>query len=400
MGKASYEVHVRRDGRWSIEACFDDQESAERLARAEISAHGAEEVKVLKYRPFAGFEVEISVFHRKAAEVKEGAMMLGGGADGAPLCRDTADLYGFDARMVMARLLRVFLDKHQITVSELLHGWVYARRLDEQGNLLRAAIGAVVRWQGDALGADVKERSRVLTGLVETALARTRNFNAERKQLPPFDWGDLARTSRRLGYEAGEDQHDFTFLAQLTEALQGCGGLLAKQEKLLDPWEDCADSRVAGLLQGVVADTLASVEALRELLGPQPSLAASLATLGDLLLGRPPALDGAPVSPLLTRIGRMIGEGRAPDCRVMLLARLRASLEGEQPLDRRSPEQEGLLIGMLEQRLLGPDGRMLGGGDMARALTRRAVRHRQALLRGQGMHDVADAVGATARRER
>jgi hypothetical protein len=395
MSKTNYELHVRRDGRWRIEANFDDREAAERLARTEISVRGAEEVKVLKYRPFAGFEVEVCVYHRKAPEAKEGSMALGGGPEGAPACRVMEDFVRFESRLVAGRLLRVFLEKHQITVSELLHGWGYARRLDEQGGLLRAALGAVARWQADALGMDPKERSRTLAALADQVLTRLRNYNADRKKIPPLDWSDLARSCRRIGYEVGEADVDFIFMAQLTDSLQGCGGLLAKLEKLVDPWEETTDERVAVLLEAVIADALGSTEVVRELLGAQPNLAAGLATLADLLVGRSPALGGVPSHPLLIRIGRLAAEGRAPACRAMLAERIRASLAGDQPLDRRDPQNELTLIAMLEQRLLGSDGRMLGGAEVAKALARRTVRYRQGLLRNIGMHDVADAVGAS-----
>lgn len=394
MAKANYELHVRRDGRWRIEANFDDREAAELSARTQIGARGAEEVKVLKYRPFAGFEVEVCVYHRKAPEIKEGAMALGGGPEGAPACRVMEDFVRFESRLVAGRLLRVFLEKHQITVSELLHSWSYARRLDEQGGLLRAALAAAARWQADALGMDPKERSRTLTGLADQVLTRLRNYNAERKKMPPLDWSDPARSSRRISYEVGEGEADFVFMAQLADSLQGCGGLTAKMEKLIDPWEETTDERVAVLLEAVIADALGSTEVVRELLGAQPNLATGLGTLADLLIGRSPALGGVSPHPLLARIGRSAAEGRAPACRAMLTERIRASLAGDQPLDRRDPQNELLLLGMLEQRLTGSDGRMLGGAEVAKALARRNVRYRQGLLRNIGMHDVADAVGA------
>ncbi|HRJ60512.1 MAG TPA: hypothetical protein PKZ97_09770 [Azospirillaceae bacterium] len=397
MSKSHYELHVRRDGRWRIDAAFDAQESAELAARAEISAHGAEEVKVLKYRPFAGFEVEVCVFHRKASDSKDDVVMLGGGAEGAPICRDVSDLYKFESRVVAGRLLRLFLDKHRITVSELLHGWSYARRLDEQGGLLRAAMAAVARWQHDNLGVDAKERTRALTEYADQILSRLRAFNVARKNLAPLEWRDLDRCRRRVALDVGDGDGDFFFMAQVTESLQGANGALAKLEMLLDPWEEAGTDQTALLLEAFIADALGGAEVVRELLGPQPNLAAGLATLADLLFGRPPALDGAPVNPALTRIGRMVVEGRAPQCRAMLIERIRSSLASDQPLDRRNPQGDAPAIGMLEQRLLGPDGRMIGGAEVAKALTRRAVRHRQSLLRGYGLHDVADAAGAQSR---
>lgn len=392
MAKISYEVHVRREGRWTIEASFENQNAAEALARAELTARGAEEVKVLKYRPFAGFEVEVAVYHLKAPEMNAIPMGLCGGPEGAPFCEKLGDLYCFESRRVISRLLRRFLDRFSITASELLHGWTYARKLDDQGTLLRAAISSVARHQAEATGSDPKERARQLTGFAERALVRLREFDQERERLPRLVWNDMERSSRQLGLAVGEEVHNFYFLCQLTEELLSRLGPIAKLDHLMEPWEECADPRVAALLEGVVADIVGSVAALRELLGDQPNLAGGLTTLADHLSGRPPALGDVPVNPLLTRLARMIVEGRAPVCQFVLVDRIATALAGAQPLDRRDPKAEAVLLSQVRERLRGPDGALLGGATMAHALDGRAARHRQKMLRAIGMDDVADQV--------
>lgn len=385
-----YEVHVRREGRWRIEASYTDEEGALSSARVQLVGRGAEEVKVLKQRNLAGLSLETVIFQKKAPEVKQKPLGLGGSAEGAPYCRSLGDLYGFESRVVIGRLLGPFLDKYRITATELLHSWTYARKLDEQSSLIGAAIHAAARHHAETHGAAVPARVKELRALVDRAMGRTRDFLAERKRLPAFDLANLAASSREIDYAVGEAEHDFIFLSQLCLHLADRSSLVGKLEALLDLLHDESEPRHFALIDGVMADALGSVEVIKELLGAQNSLAMGLCVLADHLYGRDPDPQAEPASPLLARVCDLGLHGRAPQCRAVLVDRLRRSLNGDQPLDRRDPKAEAHLVELVTTHLKGADGQLLGGQDTAKALGRRLVRHRQTLLREQGMHDIAD----------
>ncbi len=392
-GKATYEVQTCVEGRWRIDAAFEEEDAAVSCARSQIGRPGIEAVKVYRYRSVAGIALQTSVLHLKAPEIKEKPLGVSASGDGAPVCRELADLYGFESRRAIGRILRPFLDRFRITPTELLHSSTYGRKLDDQPGLMSAAINAVARRHADVHGFTVKERTRDLRALVDRAMARARDFLAERRRLPRFEATNLPMTSSAIVHAVGPDDHDFVFRGMLTLELQGASGLTGRLEFLMLLHEGLGEGmapHIGGLVEGVMADTLGSAEVIRDLLGPQPNLATGVSVLADHMFNRPPAPDGAAVSPLLPRLGRLVATGRAPACRAMLTERIVSALSSDMPLDRREPLKEPALLGVVAEHLKTEDGSLLGGEAMEKVLARRALRHRQALLRRQGMDDVAD----------
>ncbi len=389
-GSSSYEVQTRREGRWRIEGAFTDQEASLSCARSLLVVGGVDEVKVVKFRTLAGLSLETVILHKTAPQAKDKPLLLGGTAEGAPLCRTPEDLRGFESRVVIGRLLRPYLDAQRITVTELLHSWPHLRRLDEQGALLSAAIHAAARHHADLHGVAAAARVKEIRGLVDAVAARARDFLADRKRLPAFDGADLAGTSRRIDAVVGEAGHDAAFLGLLSLHLAEGGTLAGKLDLLLALMDKDSEPRHLALLDGVIADVMGSADALKELLGAQSSLAMGLCVLTDALHGRDPDPTMEPPSAALAQVCDLTLRGRAPCSRLVLLDRLRQALAGDQPLDRRDPKAEGALIQALASRLKGSDGQTLGGGATVRALERRTLRHRQSVLREQGMHDIAD----------
>lgn len=386
----SFEVHIRRDGRWQMMSAFADQDAALSSARTHLVSGGTQEVKVVKFRCLAGMELETVILHKVAPETNGKALSLGGSAEGAPLCRTLDEFCGFESRVVIGRLLRPFLDAQKITPTELLYGWPHARKLEEQGSLLGAAIQSVARHQNEAHGVAIPVRVKELRALTDAATARARDFLAERKRLPAFDLTDLAGSSRLIDEAVGEEEHDAVFLLQLTLQLSGCGSLMGKLETLAALMDDDAEPRHLALLDGVVADILGSAETIKELLGRQANLAHGLCALADALMGRDSPPTQEPAAPALRHIGQLALRGRAPCCQSVLLERLRQSLSGDQPLDRRDPKAEGALIEEINHRLSLPTGGLLGGTAIVRAMERRRMNHRRSVLRASGMHDIAD----------
>ncbi|WP_042695341.1 hypothetical protein [Azospirillum sp. B506] len=389
-GSVSYEVQSRREGRWRIEGAYTDQESALSAARSQLAASGVEEAKVVKFRTVAGLSLETVILHKTVPQTQRKGLTLGGTAEGAPICRTPDDLRGFESRVVIGRLLRPYLDAQRITPTELLHSWPLFRRLEEQGALLGAAIHAVARHHADLHGVSHAARARELRQLVEAVSGAARDMLAERRRLPRFDAADLPGTSRLIDEAVGPDGHDALFLLLLSQHLEAGGTLAGKLDLLLAMMGDEAEPRHLALLDGVVADIMGSADTMKELLGAQPSLYAGLCVLADALFDRDqdPAL--APMAAPLRRVCRLAWQGWAPQSRTVLQERLRQSIAGDQPLDRRDAKVEAVLTRDLADRLKGADGALFGGAAMEKALERRLLRHRQSVLRAQGMHDIAD----------
>ncbi|CAO3354530.1 hypothetical protein [Azospirillum melinis] len=389
-GSVSYEVQSRREGRWRIEGAYTDQEAALSAARSQLAATGVEEAKVVKFRTIAGLSLETVILHKTVPQTQRKGLTLGGTAEGAPFCRTPDDLRGFESRVVIGRLLRPYLDAQRITPTELLHSWPLFRRLEEQGALLGAAIHAAARHHADVHGVSHAARARELRQLVEAVSGAARDALAERRRLPHFDAADLLGTSGAIDGAVGHEGHDALFLVLLSQHLEAGGPLGGKLDMLLALIGDDVEPRHLVLLDGVIADIMGSADTVKELLGAQPSLHAGLGALADALFDRDPDPALAPMAPSLRRVCRLALEGRLPQSRAVLVERLRQSIAGDQPLDRRDAKVEAVLTHDLASRLKGADSATLGGAAMEKALERRLLRHRQSVLRAQGMHDIAD----------
>ena len=395
----TYEIQLCREGRWTIEAILTDEAQAVQTARMRLATGAFEEVKVVRSRSMlGGFTTRKEILAERRPVVKDPPLVVTGSPEGAPLCRDVEQLYLLPSRVVMGRLLRMFLDKFQVTPTEVLHNWTYARKLADTGTLMTTAIFQVAQVHAKALDVPAKARIAEMQPLVDRAMARARDFAAERRrvQLPAFEAANLETIGRRIEAQVAPEEQGFFFRALLCQYLTAAGSIGAKGELALDLLSAELDPKLAAPIEGVVADTLATADAVKDLLGPQRNLGTSLAALGNFLNGRG-APQGSP--PAFARIGTLIAEGRADQCRDILLERLLVELARDtNPLDRAHPDGEPKLLETVVAGLRREDGSLLGGKRAQVAVARRQIRIRQDHLRRLGLHDQADALGAEFRK--
>jgi hypothetical protein len=384
----NYEVFVCVEGRWQFDCVVEDEEVALTQARFVLATGRFEEVKVVRNRTMmTGFTTKTDVFHETRPVVREQPLAVRSRIDRAYPCETLDDIYGLESRRIVSRLFRQFLDKFQITATELLHNWTYARKLSETGNMIWTATHQVAMTQAREQEVNGQTRLHLLDGLVQQAMRQVRDSAAERRGLPAFDPDQIDYVSSRIRAHVGPDNHAFMMLCQISQYLMGCGSIGGKLERMLDLWTGTTDPGLAELFECFVADALTGPDIIRELIGPQPNLAASLVILADILTGR---TEKAKLNANLSRIARLIAHGQAPSCHAILLDRLRAELKRDHPLDRKQPDNDTQLLEQVITRLRGDDGNLLGGPEVEEAVIGRMVRQRQTMLRGMGLLDVAD----------
>jgi hypothetical protein len=384
----SYETLVCREGRWLIHCIVPEEEDAVAIGRHLLSEPGTEEIKVVRNRTMlTGFTTRREILHEVRAPVKEVAMVVKGRIDRPVVCEELPDLYTLQSRMIIGRLFRLFLDKYQITATELLHNWTYLRKLSDAGNMISTAVSQVALAQANEFKMPAKDRIRHIEGMIHQGMTKARDFYAERRRLPRFEKGNLEHVSRRIHARVGPDDYVFTMLCLLGQYLMGYGSIGGKMEMLLILITDDLDPELVALFEGVIADALVTPEMVKDLLGPQANLAESLCTLADFLHGRS---DPARLNPNLARVGGLIQRGVGDGCRAVLVERLLFELQRDHPLDRKNPEADGALLDSVVEHLRGPDGSLLGGAVTEAAISSRLVRQRQAFLRNLGMEEVAD----------
>jgi len=394
-----YEILYFKEGRWTIRSVVHEsgsgtgEQEAIEAARHLLASGDCEEVRVVRVRSMiTGYSTKADVFHEVKPPVKGTPIVVKGKVDCVGPCATVDDLYGLESRMILGRLFKMFLDKYQITTTELLHNWTYLRKLQDTGSLVNTATHQIAMVQARELGLPAKDRIRALESFIQTGMSQARDFAAEKRRLLRFDPANVDYVSRRVRVKEGDERHDFVFTGLLCDHLLGFSSVGGKLEAVIGLLADGLDQRLSRLLEAVAADALGNAEIVKELLGPQRHLAASLCRLADFLHGR---LDlcVAGTSPLLARLGLLIQVGIAPSCRTVLLDRLLTELRQDHLLDRKESEAEGRLLEAVVHHLRrnGTD-EMLGGSLAEKAVSLRLLRHRQAVLRKGGMLEAADAL--------
>ena len=286
-----YEILTQRDGNWQIEAVAAKKDESESIARQMLGRPGVSGVKVVR-------ETGRAISQLKASDVIFERMKVIGGSDKvfvneideAPDCDSPADLMGVDGRMTVNRLFRSYLDKNNITASEVMHSYKELKRAMDADTLVPSAIAKVAQLQSRDSDVSSNERRDLLFGFVNEITERARK--AEAKKLPRIRAEGFDSAFGKLCDMADGDEFDYLLRVTVTKELlenRNWWGKLVQTVEWADPAED---PRALGALDGFLPDTLANNSVLQDLMGQQEDLGSALIGMielgsGDLDIGAP-----------------------------------------------------------------------------------------------------------------
>lgn len=380
----TYEVMSFYDKRWVIDCIMDDEEIAIERARQLLLEEKVEQVKVTRQRAMnTGFTTEKAVFEQARPPKGKKEISLSASIRAAPPCDTIEDFFALEARVLMGRVFREFLDKLVITPSELLHNYSYIKKLDATGNLISGAVFQIAQAQANAgLGA-VKDRANALHRLVDETKMLARDTLAERKRLPILEEGQFGMLCRRAEARFEPAERGYMIMTSLANYLSGTQSWGQKLDQIGKLFSDDVDTDGVDRLDGVIADVLGSGVMVQELLGAHGSLGNALALLADLALGR---LQEAPKGSesLKLLVGLMKAHGLTA-CRRVLFDRLKRELKGTKTLCRDDLNAERKTLADIEAKLKDEKGELLGGKEVADAFAARREEIRKAHLRKAGV---------------
>lgn len=383
--KRQYEVLYQRMGRWEIDALFDEEVDA--VARAESLLANeklkAEAVKVVAQRNgMNGGIVEEPLFQKLREAAKSKPLQITGDTTPVEPCTELKQFFALDSRLAVGRLLRQFLDKMQVTPTELLHNARLIQKLDNSGNMIMASVQRVAGGQAKAMNVPVKDRVEAIERFVFQARKLAGDFEAERRTLPPFDIEDLTRTRRRINIAVGDGRADHVFLCHLAAMLADVPSIPGKLEAVVSLLGRKNAEGAHDLLEGVMADILAGGESLRDVLGAQPTLHRHINALVDVITGATPEVP-LPDGSVMPVVSALVAGGTAPQCRRVLIERVQTAVASNVPLDQNQVEADATLLKSVVDRLTEESGKLLGGEATSQAIAQRRKRqqvaHRQRL---------------------
>ncbi|GAB5388966.1 MAG: hypothetical protein Alpg2KO_19340 [Alphaproteobacteria bacterium] len=390
--KNAHEVQYRIEERWLIDTIFDRQEEAVNRARDLLRDGDKDAVKVIFYRSImGGFTKERVVFEETRADFMNSQPRINGNVEGVDYCEGTVDFYKLESRLMVRRIFAEWLDRFDVTTTELLHNWTYGKRMMDSGAALNTAVHKVATVQAKA--ADMPMRSRIAQ--IEQHIRRISSRAREHQQWVRSSGvkvnADSANTVADKLFkqmDAPAARHRLTALICDWLAPQKSVGL--KLQAALELSETAKNRELLSILDEVMADCIIVPAVLKEVFGAQPSLAAFLIelcqVLGDNWQPNPQT------TPELKRLVKFINAGIASQStRRVLLERLVAELESDHPLDRRDPESEPDWLSTLGAEIRGETGgRRIVHDNIKPALDTRKVRQRVHALRELGMEDAAN----------
>ncbi|MGF7173819.1 FHA domain-containing protein [Azospirillum doebereinerae] len=357
-----FEVVVEQGGKPSIDGIFDDEKSAKERAGYLLRLAKFPVVRVVRIN---GVGKEETIFQKASA----------GGAKPttispileANLCSDALQVYGFESRMTLLRLLRGYWDEQGAIPAEQLHRYFPLRYFEREALLFNPAVSRLATLQAPMLGIKPHERHDQLMRMF-AALKEMAQHAAD--TLAPYDRalakggisGLLAAAVDRPLEE--RDRIVTHAVAALLEPHREWGAKLAAVLRLHQEGDD-ENTR---LVDEFAAEIVDGREPIRELIGYSPDLASALLALLATLRGD--LDDRLPNTGALLALSNAVGGGGFRQVREALLRRIRGGIEGLNPLTKTGAGSEAKAFQSIVDGLIVFDGPM-GGPAMAEALTKR-----------------------------
>ena len=357
-----FEVVVEQGGKPNIDGVFDDEKAATERAGYLLRLAKFPVVRVVKVNS-AGKEE--TIFQKASA---------GGGAKlttispitEANLCTDVLQVFSFESRMTLLRLLRGYWDDQGVIPTEQLHRYFPLRYFEREALLFNPAVTRLAALQAPMLGLKPHDRYDQIIRLF-TAL---KDLAQQSDTLAPYDQalmrggisGLLAASIDRPVEE--RDRIVTHAFATLLEPHREWGAKVAAVLRFHQE-EDAENTR---LIDEFLAEIVDGREPVRTLIGYAPDLASALMALMATLRGD--LDDRLPNTEALLALSSAVGGGGFLQVREALLRRIRGGIDGLNPLTKTGPGSEVKAFQSIADGLIVFDG-FMGGPAMAEALTKR-----------------------------
>ena len=390
-----FEVMICTEGRWEIKNIYDDEREALSRARAMVHSEAkAEAIRVNQHRRLPnGFAIEKEILMRDRLDAYRRQEFQPGKVDAVDVCETIDDVFRLDSRRALERLLRPYLGVQALTPTEFLHIGQYHRDLERvSGSLLMAALGTIARLQCQTMGIKHGERMNQLQKMADQIQRRGSDFMAESRKMPRLDMHTFQEMEEKIRARVAPEEFQYTMTALVCLDLMEYRASFDKMERLMAM---LGQSSAAGLtiLDRLFADMVMAPGVMKDLLGPQISLADHLRRCVDVMRGDYINRVENP-SKMLVILSHLMETRLIPESRQAFEEHVVRAISNDAPLDRRdaTPEAERERLNDFIRYLQMPDGTMMRDDLWSEPLAKRRRKIRAALLRNNGMEEMADAL--------
>lgn len=356
-----FEVVVEQGGKPNIDGVFDDEKAATERAVYLLRLAKFPVVRVVKV---SGSGKEETIFQKSSSG--GGKLTTISTIDDCNLCTDVLQVFSFESRMTLLRLLRGYWDDQGVIPTEQLHRYYPLRYFEREALLFNPSVTRLAALQAPMLGIKPGERYdqiiRMFTALKDLA----QNSDV----LAPYDQA-LARGGisglLAASIDRPAEERDRIITHAFGSMLEQHREWGAKVQAVLRLHEE-GDAENTRLVDEFLAEIIDGREPIRALIGYAPDLASALLALQATLRGD--LDDRLPNTEALLALSNAVGGGGFKNVQTALLNRLRGGLEGLNPLTRTGSASDTKAFQAIVDGMIVFDG-FMGGPAMAEALTKR-----------------------------
>lgn len=369
-----FEVFTEEDSRWVINCIAIDEREAVAHARKLLTSKTTAAVQVVRERVGALGRVFSTIVYeeRRSENNKAGfrANALEGAVPGP--CLDMVAFLAAESRRVIGRVLRDYFDKFYLSSNELLHSFSHLNRLSNTDSLLYGAVQQVALAQAKVTQEPAKERAKSLHDLVDQAMQRARDAEADRNRVKLADGGMRALLAEAARRYQGEERA-YRVCYAIAEHLADSRNWLDKLDRLIRLAGDGRSAEVAAALDPFLGDLFASTSALRDLIGTPGELGTALESIVRLARGNHDG-ETTDAPDIVAALSALIAAHGMPETRDSLLLRVAKGIEGGVRFTRGEPKDEVAAFRKLVALLRDQSGVLLGGEPMQEAVAKRSSR--------------------------
>jgi hypothetical protein len=361
----SYEVNIEVGGKPEIDGIFEDEKIA--LERAEYL------LKQAKYTAVRVYQVNARDDHKVIFEkfyTGTGAGSTISAVEEAFLCLSLSDVYSFDSRQTLLRLMRSYFDQQVILPLELLHSYMGLRYLERDQLLFNQAIHRLAALQARRARVSANERYDEIMKLVRQVVDYAKTNEASfAPYAAALSDGGLPKLLEQIDDSQPVTERDRVFTYAVASLLKEARDWNLKLTLACHLFEPDLRDEALGWLDEILAEIIDGNEPVRAAIGYAPDLASALGAL--LATSEGTWDDRLPGTEALQKLSDIMAHSHLPRVRAALLTRVANALDGKGPLTKlgRTGDSDALkrLIGKLQEF-----GGFMGGPAMTAALTRRA----------------------------
>ena len=371
-----YEIfrRVGARGGWTLHEVASSREVALKMAKEMMTSEQATGVKVVKetYNDDTGDYLTLKIFEDGHNQVS-----LAPAQEEAPNalpCFKPEDLYSYHARSTMHRLLRDFLTRNTLTITELIHRADMLEKFEAAGTAYQHAIQKVAVAQAASTTVRVQQIVKSLNDLTTKAIQRV--YRDQRKGLFPDPHPDqFAELATKL-WDQGNAA--YVFNGALARHLKEARGWDEKVLMLITimeqaPAEDDGPRKlILSSVDAILSEILNGAAALHHLMGASENLGQALNKLVSLFLGKPP--DGEGRGEGLAALTQHFAADTLPEARTAIAKRIISEFKSSKRLCPENMVDELKTLRAIANRIVMGVGKYLSHEDLITAFTLRSKR--------------------------